>query len=105
MCLQLVDNPADAAVFLPRLLPGLERVSAEVSDPECRGVATTAHNTLLRVGAEGTAQAKAMQALTQVSTQPYCLLIDIAMCISVLQACKLLFKRCALLSGLLFCFW
>lgn len=63
---QLVDNPADAEVFLPRLLPGLERVSTEVSDPECRGVATAAHTTLLKVGAEGSAQGKLLQGLVQV---------------------------------------
>lgn len=63
--LQLVDNPADAAVFLPRLLPGLERVSQEVSDPECRSVATSALATLRRVGAEGEAQGQALQVLVQ----------------------------------------
>ena len=46
---KLVDNPHDAAVFLPRLLPGVEKVKDEVSDPECRGVATKAHATLLRL--------------------------------------------------------
>lgn len=50
---KLVNNPADAAVFLPRLLPGLEAVSKEVANPECREVAERAHATLLRVGAKG----------------------------------------------------
>ena len=50
---KLVNNPADAAVFLPRLLPGLEAVSQEVASPECREVADRAHATLLRVGAKG----------------------------------------------------
>ncbi|KAK9830243.1 hypothetical protein WJX72_010523 [[Myrmecia] bisecta] len=47
---KLVDNPADATVFLPRLLPGLEFVAKEVSDPECRNVAARAVETLQRVG-------------------------------------------------------
>lgn len=50
---KLVNNPADAAVFLPRLLPGLDAVRKEVSNPECREVADRAHATLLRVGAKG----------------------------------------------------
>lgn len=50
---KLVNNPADAAVFLPRLLPGLEAVRTEVANPECREVADRAHATLLRVGAKG----------------------------------------------------
>lgn len=62
---QLVDNPADATVFLPRLLPGVERVSQEVSDPECRSVANTAYNTLVRVGAEGSAQGEDLKSLVQ----------------------------------------
>lgn len=49
LLLQLVDNPNDAAVFLPRLLPGLEKVSQEVPDPECRGVASKARDTLLKL--------------------------------------------------------
>lgn len=50
---KLVENPHDAAPFLPKLLPELEKVSNEVADPECRKVATNAHATLLRVGGEG----------------------------------------------------
>ena len=50
---KLVNNPADAAVFLPRLLPGLDAVRKEVANPECREVADKAHATLLRVGAKG----------------------------------------------------
>ena len=46
---KLVDNPTDAAVFLPRLLPGLEKVSQEVPDPECRSVASKARDTLLKL--------------------------------------------------------
>ena len=50
---KLVNNPADAAVFLPRLQPGLDAVRKEVANPECREVADRAHATLLRVGAKG----------------------------------------------------
>lgn len=50
---KLVNNPADAAVFLPRLLPGLDAVRNEVANPECREVADKAHATLMRVGAKG----------------------------------------------------
>lgn len=59
---KLVDNPMDAAVFLPRLLPGLKKVADEVADPECRKVATNAHNTLLRVGADSAAAEAALAA-------------------------------------------
>ena len=46
---QLVENPNDARGFLPRLLPGLEKVSQEVPDPECRSVAGRARDTLLKI--------------------------------------------------------
>ena len=55
---QLVENPNDAAVFLPRLLPGLEKVSQEVPDPECRTVAAKARDTLLKIMPEGDAPAE-----------------------------------------------
>jgi elongation factor 3 len=50
---KLVENPLDAAPFLPKLLPLMDKVANEVADPECRGVAQRAHATLLRVGSEG----------------------------------------------------
>ncbi|KAF5831548.1 hypothetical protein DUNSADRAFT_12961 [Dunaliella salina] len=50
---KLVDNPADAAPFLPRLMPELEKVKEEVADPECRQVANRAYATLHRVGGAG----------------------------------------------------
>lgn len=40
------------AVFC-RLLPGVEDVAQNVADPECRSVASKAHATLLKVGADG----------------------------------------------------
>jgi hypothetical protein len=42
-----------AAPFLPQLLPGLEKVSNEVADPECRSVAARAVKELNRVANEG----------------------------------------------------
>ncbi|EIE22864.1 elongation factor EF-3 [Coccomyxa subellipsoidea C-169] len=56
---KLVDNPNDAAVFLPRLLPGLEKVSQEVPDPECRTVASKARDTLLSLVQDPAATAPA----------------------------------------------
>jgi elongation factor 3 len=53
---KLVDNPLDAVPFLPKLLPGLEKVANEVADPECRAVAQRAHKELNRVGNEGKTQ-------------------------------------------------
>ena len=54
---KLVDNPVDAAVFLPRLLPGLQKMAEEISDPEARNVAEKAQATLIQVGAEGDVEA------------------------------------------------
>ena len=42
---KLVNNPADATVFLPRLMPVLKMLADEVADPECRQV-----KALLRTG-------------------------------------------------------
>lgn len=50
---KLVDSPHDAAVFLPRLLPGLKKMGEITSDPEARGVAERAYKSLQRIGAEG----------------------------------------------------
>eukprot|EP00245_Coleochaete_scutata_P011263 TRINITY_DN414_c0_g1_i3.p1 TRINITY_DN414_c0_g1~~TRINITY_DN414_c0_g1_i3.p1 ORF type:complete len:1054 (-),score=299.78 TRINITY_DN414_c0_g1_i3:701-3862(-) len=50
---KLVDNPADAVPFLPKLLPGLDKASKEVADPECRQVAARAYAVLSSVGEEG----------------------------------------------------
>jgi len=46
MC-KLVEVPAYAAPFLPKLLPGLDRTKEEVADPEVRKVAARAHAQLL----------------------------------------------------------
>jgi hypothetical protein len=40
---KLVDNPADAAPFLPKLIPELEKTKEEVADPECRQVGSVVY--------------------------------------------------------------
>jgi len=49
MC-KLVEDPIHAEQFLPKLMPGLNRVIATGADPELRNVATRAKTTLVRVG-------------------------------------------------------
>jgi len=48
---KLVEDPTDAAPFLPTLLPALERASEEISDPEARAVADKARKQLLKIEA------------------------------------------------------
>ena len=50
---KLVENPEDVAPFLTKLLPELEIVKENVSDPECRNIAVKAYQTLQMVGGEG----------------------------------------------------
>jgi elongation factor 3 len=45
---KLVFSPSDAAVFFPRLLPGLEKAAQETANPECRSVVEMAFGTLSR---------------------------------------------------------
>ncbi|KAF9178730.1 translational elongation factor EF-1 alpha [Haplosporangium sp. Z 11] len=49
MC-KLVENPAHAHQFLPKLLPGLNRMIDIAASPELRSVAERAKATLVRVG-------------------------------------------------------
>lgn len=49
MC-KLMDDPAEAQLFMPKLLPGLKKIIETVADPECRDVATRAHSTLFEAG-------------------------------------------------------
>jgi elongation factor 3 len=49
MC-KLVENPADAHQFLPKLMPGLDRIIDIAADPELRTVASNARATMVRVG-------------------------------------------------------
>ncbi|KAK9829689.1 hypothetical protein WJX72_007361 [[Myrmecia] bisecta] len=46
---KLVYNPADASVFVPRLLPGLDKAQQETANPECRSVVSRAHDSLLKI--------------------------------------------------------
>lgn len=46
-------DPYHPAAYHCRLLPGVEDVAQNVADPECRSVASKAHATLLKVGADG----------------------------------------------------
>ncbi|EQC26925.1 hypothetical protein SDRG_15257 [Saprolegnia diclina VS20] len=45
MC-KLVEEPAEALLFTPKVLPTLKRIIEAVADPECRDVCTRAHETL-----------------------------------------------------------
>jgi len=54
---KLVDNPMDATVFLPRLLPEVEKVATDTPDPECRQVAEKALKTLKQVADDALAVA------------------------------------------------
>jgi elongation factor 3 len=47
---KLVDEPLDAAPFLPSLLPALQFAADNMSDPEARGVAERAANALNKLG-------------------------------------------------------
>ena len=55
----MVYNPADATVFLPRLLPALEKATQTIPDPEARGVVEDAHKALQKLGEDGAAAASA----------------------------------------------
>jgi len=46
---KLVDNPLDAAPFLPLLLPALEINASSISDPEARGVTEKAVEQMMRL--------------------------------------------------------
>ncbi|OQR89130.1 elongation factor 3 [Achlya hypogyna] len=45
MC-KLVEDPAEALLFTPKVLPTLKRIIEAVADPECRDVCKRAHETL-----------------------------------------------------------
>jgi len=62
----VVYNPADATVFLPRLLPALEKATQTIPDPEARGVVEDAHAALQKLGEDGAAAASAGVADQQV---------------------------------------
>lgn len=45
---KLVEEPAHLAAFMPKLLPLIDKVSQEISDPEARAVAVHAHALLVK---------------------------------------------------------
>jgi elongation factor 3 len=49
---KLVDDPLDAAPFLPRLVPALASTAETMSDPEARGVCERASNQLNKLDAQ-----------------------------------------------------
>lgn len=54
---KLVDDPSDAAPFLPSILPAMERAADETTDPEARAVCVKARDQLLRISAAAEAKA------------------------------------------------
>jgi len=48
---KLVEDPSEAAPFLPQLIPELDKARMEVSDPEARGVCDKAYLQLCRIKA------------------------------------------------------
>ena len=65
---KLVENPVEAAPFLPLLLPSLEKAADSVSDPEARSVCDRAlkqlmrlHNEILKVGDVGKTDPKVVE--------------------------------------------
>ncbi len=46
---KLVDEPTDAAPFLPLLMPALEKAASTIANPEARGVADRAYAQLMRL--------------------------------------------------------
>ena len=65
-------NPADAEVFLPRLLPVLDAASSSVADPEVRAVVAVAHKGLddLHAAAISGANAQARPAVPPSASAP-----------------------------------
>jgi elongation factor 3 len=61
---KLIDDEREAKPFLPELMPAIERLANELSDPEARGVANKALKTLrnLQEKIDAEVQAKAMPA-------------------------------------------
>ncbi|ACO67907.1 predicted protein [Micromonas commoda] len=78
MC-KLVEDPMDAAPFLPKLLPLLKRAMDEVADPECRQVCTRAYKTLLVAAGESSdAMLKMMTEISGASDADMAAFVDTA---------------------------
>lgn len=74
---KLIDDPMDAAPFLPKLIPGLDLVAKEAADPEIRSVATRAHKILTQVGEEGAAMLAAQLAEAELKVVILSILKDV----------------------------
>jgi len=67
---KLVPDPREVLPFLENLLPLLKRASEEISDPEARGTAERAYNTLLRAQQNTEARTADPAAVKTVVTDP-----------------------------------
>lgn len=72
MC-KLVEDPEDAAPFVPKLLPALQRLVDEIADPECRNVAKRAHSTLLQAAGEASSAVVSDDSAPKITTPEICL--------------------------------
>jgi elongation factor 3 len=70
MC-KLVMEPSEAEFFIPKLLPGLDRIIEIGADPELRSVAERARKTLLRAAGQETGNEvnESAEALRKVSAE------------------------------------
>lgn len=72
---KLVERPADLASFMPVLLPEVDKVGKEISDPNARAVAVNTHALLVKAagsedGAEALAAEQAKRASPEVRSRP-----------------------------------
>jgi len=69
---KLVDDPRDAAPFLPKLLPGLAKLADELADPEARSVCERSVELMQRLERRcaGAADADAIVAVVRTALQP-----------------------------------
>jgi elongation factor 3 len=87
---KLVDEPKECQVFLPKVLPLLERAMEDVPDPECREVCNKAFNQLKRsgdmsTGAKGTDFAAVMALLGGEETLTNVYVSNCAVCLADLK--------------------
>ena len=61
MC-KLVEDPAEVLPLMPRLEPLVKAASERISDPEARGMAERAYNTLLKAAGQGAEEIKTVEA-------------------------------------------
>jgi elongation factor 3 len=61
MC-KLVEDPAEVLPLMPRLEPLVKAATEKISDPEARGMAERAYNTLQKAGGKGAEEVKTVEA-------------------------------------------